>query len=327
MSEIKVNKSTFESNVTSLDSTVTTLKSKISDLVSVLNSIPSHSEFGSLTTKAGNIATSLENLSTDFDNVYKSIDNYIETLKKIDAEEIGEAEVPVVEDKNLTLDGSDGDDLNIDSYNNNETSQTPNNPPVSNGNPVTYSVGDDGSNGGNNGGNNGNNGNNSTSSPNDSTDPTSTASYVPPTSVDPSGYSNNEAMGFKVTTGHRTDYPLTEEEYNVIAAIISAECDGTPDDALAVASVIFNRCDDPTWVSYVKSDSPYKQATFPNQFVVYQGGQYKSYMPPNSPKPAAKAALDAVLNGYRNCSYLSFRSNGSKSYSNNMISPTGNRYK
>ena len=145
MSEIKDNKSTMESNVSSLDSKVSTLKSKLSDLASALESIPSHEEFGSLTSKASTIASSLNNLATDFEYVYKSIDNYIETLKKIDSEELGDADVPETEEKNVTLDTDSGNDtdLNIDDYNNNPTSESDSEIPISTGDPVSYSVGED----------------------------------------------------------------------------------------------------------------------------------------------------------------------------------------
>ena len=39
-----------------------------------------------------------------------------------------------------------------------------------------------------------------------------------------------------------------------------------------------------------------------------------------------RQAVEDALNGVRNCDYLSFRSNSSTSYSNNMIVSSGNRY-
>jgi hypothetical protein len=43
-------------------------------------------------------------------------------------------------------------------------------------------------------------------------------------------------------------------------------------------------------------------------------------------KPVFEAVMDALA-GVRNHDYLSFRSNKTTSYSDNMISATGNRYK
>ena len=45
-----------------------------------------------------------------------------------------------------------------------------------------------------------------------------------------------------------------------------------------------------------------------------------------APNTVKEAVADALA-GVRNHKYLSFRSNSTTSYSNNMISPTGNRYK
>ena len=45
-----------------------------------------------------------------------------------------------------------------------------------------------------------------------------------------------------------------------------------------------------------------------------------------APDTVKEAVMDALA-GVRNHEYLSFRSNGTTSYSDNMISPTGNRYK
>ena len=142
---------------------------------------------------------------------------------------------------------------------------------------------------------------------------------------DVNNYSGNSS-GFKVTTDNTT-YSLSQDDIDLLSAIVSAESDGSYDDALAVASVIFNRCDAPNWVASYGTD-PVKQATAPNQFVVYQGGNYKKYMPSNGgPKDTCLQAVLACANGVRNCEYLSFRSNGSTGYSSNMITPTGNRYK
>ena len=122
MSEIKVSKNTLDSNVSSLNTYVNVLKTELADLVSTLNSVPSHSDFSNLSTKTGALASSFENLSTDYENIYESIKNYIDTLMLIDSEELEDADVPVVEEKSISLDSDS--DLNIDSYNDNDTSST-----------------------------------------------------------------------------------------------------------------------------------------------------------------------------------------------------------
>ena len=142
--------------------------------------------------------------------------------------------------------------------------------------------------------------------------------------IDISKYHNNIANGFEVTTGNLT-YQLCDEDIELLCAIVSAESDKSYDDALAVVSTILNRCERSNWISSHGRD-PIQQATAPNQYVVYQHGSYKNYLNGRAPETVKQAVMDA-LNGVRNHNYCSFRSNGTTSYSNNMITSTGNRYK
>lgn len=136
-------------------------------------------------------------------------------------------------------------------------------------------------------------------------------------------YNNNINAGFEVTYNNKK-YSLSSEEFDLLCAIVAAECDKTPDDALAVVSTILNRCENSAWVNS-HGTNPISQATAPNQYVVYQHGIYKNYINGKAPESVKEAVKDA-LNGVRNCEYLSFRSNSSTAFSNNMISSTGNRY-
>ena len=148
------------------------------------------------------------------------------------------------------------------------------------------------------------------------TNPTPVAQSIPAKS--------NPANGFNVTSGNKT-YDMNSSDLDLLYSIVAAESDKSYDDALAVASVILNRCEDSAWVSSFGTN-PIRQATAPNQFVVYQTGAYRSFTNGRSPA-AVKSAVDAAISGTRNNRYLSFRSNNSRSYSSNMITPTGNRYK
>lgn len=136
-------------------------------------------------------------------------------------------------------------------------------------------------------------------------------------------YKSNQATGFAVTTGNKK-YTLNNSDFELLCAIVSAESDKSPDDALAVASVILNRCEASNWVNSYGTN-PIKQATASGQFVVYQEGLYKKYLGKGCPATVKNAVSDA-LNGVRNNNYLSFRSNGTN-YSTNMITSSGNRYK
>lgn len=159
-------------------------------------------------------------------------------------------------------------------------------------------------------------------SPTVSTTPVTTTSGDP--NIDISKYHNNLDAGFEVTAGN-TAYELSDSDVDLLCAIVSAESDGTYDDALAVITTILNRCESQAWINSHGTD-PVRQATAPNQFVVYQEGLYKKFTNGNSSDIVKEAVKDALA-GVRNHKYLSFRSNGSTGYSSNMISPTGNRYK
>lgn len=142
--------------------------------------------------------------------------------------------------------------------------------------------------------------------------------------VDVSHYSSNPEKGFQVTTGNLA-YNMSEEDVSLLCAIVNAESDNSYDDALAVMTTILNRCETSNWIQALGKD-PVSQATAYNQFVVYQEGAYKRFLGFNC-APEVQTAVRDALSGVRNHGYCSFRSNGSTGYSDNMISPTGNRYK
>ena len=142
--------------------------------------------------------------------------------------------------------------------------------------------------------------------------------------IDVSKYHNNLEKGFEVTVGNKA-YTLSDSDIELLTAIVAAESDKSYDDALAVITTILNRCETPAWIRSHGTD-PVAQATAKNQFVVYQHGSYKRYMNGNAPETVKTAVKDALA-GVRNHKYLSFRSNGTTSYSDNQITATGNRYK
>jgi len=152
---------------------------------------------------------------------------------------------------------------------------------------------------------------------------------TPLVSVDASKYNNKEEMGFKVTEGNKT-YDLSDDEFNVVVAVVAGEFDKTFDDALGVVSVILNRCDNSTWRRWA-GESPYSQVIRKGQFEVYFAGYYLKYMPGGSSYGSekyniAKQALTDGLNGIRNNQYLGFRAWNVSSYSDNYIVYGGNRY-
>lgn len=151
----------------------------------------------------------------------------------------------------------------------------------------------------------------------------------PLVSVDASKYSNNEPNGFKVSEGNK-QYNLEGYEFDVVVAVVAGEFDKNKDDALAVVSVILNRCDSSKWSSWAGS-SPYTQVIRKGQFEVYGAGYYLAYMPDGSRYGSekyniAKQALIDGLNGIRNNSYLGFRAWHISSYSDKYMVYGGNRY-
>lgn len=144
-----------------------------------------------------------------------------------------------------------------------------------------------------------------------------------------SKYKTDEAMGFNVSVNNNT-YDVSGSDLDLLIAVICVESGDSIDDALAVISVILNRCDSDKWGNYF-GRSPISQITAPNQFEVYFRNMYYSYLPSGRYYNSAKynyvkeAVLDG-LNGVRNNNYLGFRSWESYSYSNNYISDHGNRY-
>ena len=152
---------------------------------------------------------------------------------------------------------------------------------------------------------------------------------VPLVSVDASKYLSNDAMGFLVTEGNK-EYKLDGYEFDVVVAVVSSEFDKNLNDALAVTSVILNRCDSKKWSSWGGS-SPYNQVIRKGQFEVYSSGAYLKYMPNGSNYGSVKydiakqAVLDG-LNGIRNNEYLGFRAWWVSNYSDKYIVSGGNRY-
>ena len=152
---------------------------------------------------------------------------------------------------------------------------------------------------------------------------------VPLYTLDASKYRSRPEMGFKVTEGNKK-YDLTDQEFDVVVAVVAGEFDKTIDDALGVMSVILNRCDSAQWNKWF-GNSPYTQVIGTGQFEVYFAGMYLDYMPggkyydKKKYNMAKQAVLDG-LNGIRNNEYLGFRASWVTGYSDKYIVSGGNRY-
>ena len=156
---------------------------------------------------------------------------------------------------------------------------------------------------------------------------------TPLVSIDADKYINNEDMGFVVSEVNK-QYDLSDNEFDVVVAVVSTEFDKNLNDALGVVSVILNRCDSDKWVKWAGA-SPYDQVVMNGQFEVYftsnSSISYKRFMPGgslyNSSKyEIAKQAVLDGLNGIRNNNYLGFRAWWISGYSDKYIVSGGNRY-
>ena len=152
---------------------------------------------------------------------------------------------------------------------------------------------------------------------------------TPLVSVDASKYISNVSMGFEVTEGNK-EYSLSNDEFNVVVAVVAGEFGNDLNDALGVVSVILNRCDSKIWANWA-GNNPYKQVIRAGQFEVYGKGYYKAYMPGgksygSSKYNIAKQAVIDGFNGIRNNDYLGFRSWYSTGYSDKYVVSGGNRY-
>lgn len=129
------------------------------------------------------------------------------------------------------------------------------------------------------------------------------------------------------------DYNLTENEFNVLCAIVLSEAKANSyDDAYAVINTIYNRCQSNKWVNYVdnilgegKGRNLYYQAILPGQFIVYDTGRYLKNL--NNKNSIGYSAIIDFLNS-KECihDYLSFRSSNTNVINCVQFDENGNKY-
>lgn len=108
---------------------------------------------------------------------------------------------------------------------------------------------------------------------------------------------NNVAVSY---TGYNGT-PLTQEEYDLVCAIVEHEAGSTYESALAVMSCVMNRVDAPGYGS-----DPVSVLTAPGQFASYLDGYYEQFLGRSS--TVVREAVRDCLNGKRSHNYLNFRS-------------------
>lgn len=272
---------------------------------------------------ASTLSSNLTNLSTDLTNVSLNISNYAGLIEEFDSDDFDMGDTSSTNDATVTLSPSTNTESQDTSSN-----QSNSNNVISSGVTAGVVTNTHTNTSSNSAGKHYGSNNSNTSSGGgkiNASGPVKITEGDPNNpDIDITKYSNYPEKGFNVTTGNLC-YELSEKDFELLCAIVSAESDKTYDDALAVVTTILNRCETDNWIRSHGTD-PIAQATAPNQFVVYQHGSYRVYMEGRAPDTVVQAVKDALA-GVRNHKYLSFRSNGTFSYSDNMISKTGNRYK
>ena len=129
---------------------------------------------------------------------------------------------------------------------------------------------------------------------------------------------------FGITEGNPT-YELTDAQMKTFYAVVASEAAANYDDALGVASVALNMTETEKQGQTLYDVITNKDGG--NAFDAYGGTNYNDYMNNNIPIPEYVIdAVDNAMSGIRNTACNTFRSNGSSSFSNNMITSDGNRY-
>lgn len=161
-------------------------------------------------------------------------------------------------------------------------------------------------------------------------------SFLNPAGIDLSIYATDPFKGFSdrgisfgLSTGNQT-YDLPDDELNLLYAIVASEAAHNPDDALGVTSVILNRAESGLNFLGGPNPTPISIATANGQFEGYFKGNYRAFLNANGEykgDSVISQAVDDALNGVRNTNALYFLANSCTYYSDNLITPDGNRYK
>lgn len=116
--------------------------------------------------------------------------------------------------------------------------------------------------------------------------------------------SNAINSNVSITYTTPNDYGYSDQQLDLICAIVAQECSSSYEGSLAVITCALNRCVSSKW-SYLGSD-PLSQLCARGQFTYSIDGKYKKRLNGNYADFVRQAVLDALA-GKRNHNYLSFR--------------------
>lgn len=116
----------------------------------------------------------------------------------------------------------------------------------------------------------------------------------------------NNAINFNTSITYTTanNYGYSDQQIDLICAIVAQECSTNYDGALAVITCAMNRCNSSEWKRF--GADPLSQLCAKGQFCYSIDGYHKKRLNGNYEDFVKQAVLDC-LNGKRNHNYLSFR--------------------
>ena len=125
--------------------------------------------------------------------------------------------------------------------------------------------------------------------------------------------------------GYRTDdTPYSDEQLEIIWAVVAQEDNGSYDGALAVISSAMNRTESGRW-SYAGSNA-LSQLTAPGQYCYSMDSYWIPRLNGNVPAYVKQAVDDCLRRGIRNHGYTSFRSTKGKTTGSGAVQIGGNWY-
>ena len=125
--------------------------------------------------------------------------------------------------------------------------------------------------------------------------------------------------------GHRTDAtPYTQEQMEIIWAVVAQEDNGSYDGALAVISTAMNRTESAKW-AYCGSNA-LSQLMAPGQFCYSMDSYWKPRLGGNVPDYVKQAVYDCLTRGIRNHNHTSFRSTKGKVTGPNAVQIGGGNW-
>lgn len=117
---------------------------------------------------------------------------------------------------------------------------------------------------------------------------------------------SNEAINSTTDITYTTanDFGYSDQQLDLICAIVAQECSTSYDGALAVITCAMNRCQSSQWMS--RGTDPLSQLCARGQFCYSIDGRYRNRLNGNYESFVRQAVIDC-LNGKRNHNFLSFR--------------------